>query len=179
MSFAQTCHIKYTIDCLSEGGYQSNSVTRLTLWWVTADRWLRATSTPSSQSLIYEKERKTSSSPIMLHKYAKRTMGWVCPSSSSCKEVRSQPQRELLLLHKKQSSSFAGSSMWIFSLNSWISFLFGIYFCVCKVSNKAAAFLPPLSTRLLRLVVAIPLVCWLYMCACVCVPLYVHTKMCR
>jgi len=29
---------------------------RLTLWWVTADRWLRATSTPSSKSLIYKKE---------------------------------------------------------------------------------------------------------------------------
>ena len=40
--------------------------------------------------------------------------------------------------------------------------------------------LPPLlPTRLLCLVVAIPLVCWLYMCACVCVPLYVHVKMCR
>ena len=51
------------------------------------------------------------------------------------------------------------------------------FVCVCKVSNKA--FLPPLSTRLLRLVVAIPLVCWLYMCACVCVPLYVHVKMRR
>jgi len=35
---------------------------------------------------------------------------------------------------------------------------FDIFFvCVCKVSNKA--FLPPLSTRLLCLVVAIPLVC--------------------
>ena len=39
--------------------------------------------------------------------------------------------------------------------------------CVCKVSKKF--FLPPLSSRLLCLVVAIPLVCWLYMCACVCV----------
>ena len=48
--------------------------------------------------------------------------------------------------------------------------------CVCKVSNKL--FLPPLSSRLLCLVVSIPLVCWLYMCACVCVPLYVHVKMC-
>ena len=41
------------------------------------------------------------------------------------------------------------------------------------------AFFPPLSTRLLCLVVTIPLVYWLYMCACVCVPLYVHVKMCR
>jgi len=32
---------------------------------VTADRWLRATSTPSSKSLIYKKEIKTTSSPIM------------------------------------------------------------------------------------------------------------------
>jgi len=36
-------------------------------------------------------------------------------------------------------------------------FLFFVLFCVCIVSNKA--FLPPLSTRLLCLVVAIPLVC--------------------
>ena len=54
---------------------------------------------------------------------------------------------------------------------------FFVYLCVCKVSHKA--FLLPLSTRLLCLVVSIPLVCWLYMCACVCVPLYVHVKMCR
>jgi len=66
----------------------------------------------------------------------------------------------------------------IFSLDSWISVFSDIFFlCVCKVANKA--FLPPLSTRLLCLVVAIPLVCWLYMCACVCVPLYGHVKMCR
>ena len=77
-----------------------------------------------------------------------------------------------------------------FLLDSWISVFvsekkfIGIYIyifffcvCVCKVSNRA--FLPPLSTRLLCLVVSIPLVCWLYMCACVCVPLYVHVKMCR
>ena len=51
------------------------------------------------------------------------------------------------------------------------------FFLVCKVSNKAS--LPPLSTRLLCLVVAIPLVGWLYMCARVCVPLCVHMKMCR
>ena len=35
------------------------------------------------------------------------------------------------------------------------------------------------SSAPLNQVVAIPLVCWLYMCACVCVPLYVHVKMCR
>jgi len=34
---------------------------------------------------------------------------------------------------------------------------FPVFFCVCLVSKKA--FLPPLSTRLLCLVVAIPLIC--------------------
>ena len=63
-------------------------------------------------------------------------------------------------------------------VNIWISFFPWHFFVfVCKVSNKA--FHVPLTTRLLCLVVAIPLVCWLYMCACVCVPLYVHVKMCR
>jgi len=38
---------------------------QLTLWCVTADRWLKATSTPSSKSLIYKKEKKTSSLLIM------------------------------------------------------------------------------------------------------------------
>jgi len=38
---------------------------QITLWWVTTDRWLRATPTPSSKILIYKKEKKTSSSPIM------------------------------------------------------------------------------------------------------------------
>jgi len=38
---------------------------QITLWWVTADRWLRATSTPSSKNLMYNKEKNTSSSPIM------------------------------------------------------------------------------------------------------------------
>jgi len=33
--------------------------------WVTTDRWLRATSTPSSKSLIYKEEKKINSSPIM------------------------------------------------------------------------------------------------------------------
>ena len=31
---------------------------RLTLWWLTADQWLRTTSTPSSKSMIYKKEKK-------------------------------------------------------------------------------------------------------------------------
>jgi len=73
---------------------RSGNLSRLTLWWVTADRWLTATSTPSSKSLIYKKEKKTSSSPIMWHRYAKRTIGWLCPSSSRCKEVRGQVQRD-------------------------------------------------------------------------------------
>ena len=30
----------------------------------------------------------------MWHRYAKRTIGWLCPSSSRCKEVRSQLQRD-------------------------------------------------------------------------------------
>jgi len=30
----------------------------------------------------------------MWHRYAKRTIGWLCPSSSSCNEVRGQLQRE-------------------------------------------------------------------------------------
>ena len=75
----------------------SNTVkhlSRLTLWWVTADRSLKATSTPSSKSWMYKKGEKTSSSPITWHRYSKRTIGWLCPSSSRCKEVRGQPQRD-------------------------------------------------------------------------------------
>jgi len=43
---------------------------------------------------MYKTEKKTSSSPIMWHRYAKRTIGWLCPSSSRCKEVRGQPRRD-------------------------------------------------------------------------------------
>jgi len=43
---------------------------------------------------MYKKEKKTSSSPIMWHRYAKRTIRWLCPSSSRCKEVRGQSQRD-------------------------------------------------------------------------------------
>jgi len=43
----------------------SGNLSRLILWWVTADRLLRANSTPSAKSLMYKKEKKTSSSPIM------------------------------------------------------------------------------------------------------------------
>jgi len=67
----------------------------------------------------------------------------------------------------------------ICSWDLWISGVFLTFFflCVCKVSNKA--FFPPPETRLLCLVVSIPLVCWLHMCACVRVSLYVHVKICR
>ena len=41
-----------------------------------------------------KKEKKTSSSSIMWQGYAKRTIGWLCPSSSRCKEVRGQLQRD-------------------------------------------------------------------------------------
>jgi len=30
----------------------------------------------------------------MWHRYAKRKIGWLCPSSSRCKKVRGQPQRD-------------------------------------------------------------------------------------
>ena len=46
------------------------------------------------------RKKKTSSSPIMWHMYAKRTIGWIirCPSSRASrrrgKEVRDQPQRD-------------------------------------------------------------------------------------
>jgi len=30
----------------------------------------------------------------MWHRYAKRIIGWLCPSSSRCKELRGQPQRD-------------------------------------------------------------------------------------
>jgi len=72
----------------------SGNLGRLTFWRVTADRWLRATCTPSSTRLIYKKEKKTSSSSIMWHRYAKRTIGWLCPSSSRCKEVQCRLQRD-------------------------------------------------------------------------------------
>jgi len=73
---------------------QSGNLSRLTLWWVTADRWLRATSTPSSKSLTCKKEKNESFSPIVWHRYAKGTTRWWCPSSSRCKEVRGQLQRD-------------------------------------------------------------------------------------
>jgi len=44
---------------------RSGNLSRLTLWWVTADQLLKATSKPSSKSLMYKKETKPNSSPIM------------------------------------------------------------------------------------------------------------------
>jgi len=62
-------------------------------------------------------------------------------------------------------------------LNSFSpSFSLFFLFCVCaRPLSLTKAFLPPLTTRLLCLVVAIPLVLWLFMCVGVCV----HGKMCR
>jgi len=66
-----------------------------TLWWVTADRWLRATSTPSSKKLyIQEKEKDKLFADHVTHRYAKRTIGWLCLSSSRYKAVPGQLQRD-------------------------------------------------------------------------------------
>ena len=67
--------------------------------------------------------------------------------------------------------------IFFFSFVNIVFFSCHFFFWCAKSLTKA--FLPPLLTRLLCLVVAIPLVCWLYMCACMCVPLYVHVKICR
>jgi len=60
-----------------------------------------------------------------------------------------------------------------------IGFFLILFFVCARPLSLKKAFLPPLSTRLLCLIVTIPLVCWLYMCACVCVPLYMNVKVCR
>ena len=73
---------------------RSGNLRGLTLWWVTADQWLRTTSTPNSKSLIYKKDKKTTSSLIMWHRYAKSTIRWLCPFFSRCKEVQGQLQRD-------------------------------------------------------------------------------------
>jgi len=44
---------------------RNGNFSRLKLWWVTADRLLKASCTPSSKSLMYKKERRTNSSQIM------------------------------------------------------------------------------------------------------------------
>ena len=43
---------------------------------------------------MYKKVKKTSSSPIRWHRYVKRTIGWLCPSSSRCKDLPGQSQRD-------------------------------------------------------------------------------------
>jgi len=43
---------------------------------------------------LQEGKKKTSSSPIMWHRYAERTIGWLYLSSSKCKGLRGQPQRD-------------------------------------------------------------------------------------
>jgi len=73
---------------------RNGNLSRWILLWVTADLFLKATSTPNSKSLMYKKERKTNSSPITWHRYAKRTIGWFCPSTSRCKDLRGQLQKD-------------------------------------------------------------------------------------
>ena len=55
-----------------------------------------------------------------------------------------------------------------------LTFSFLLFMCEQDLCLWESTCLLPLSTRLLCLVVAIPLVCWVYMCAFVCVPLCVH-----
>jgi len=63
---AQWHLLKHTLTNASPNSLGSGlQKSKSTLWCVTTDRWLRTTSTPSSKSLIYKKEKKTSSSPIM------------------------------------------------------------------------------------------------------------------
>jgi len=71
----------------------------------------------------------------------------------------------------------------ISSWDSWISGFFRhfpiLFWFVCVQGLSIKAFLLPLSTRLLCIVVVITFLCWLYVCACVCVPLYMRVKICR
>jgi len=69
--------VTFLVEVEAHRGERANekSTSRLPVWWVTADRWLRAISTPSSKSLTYKKEKKTSSSQIKWHRYVKRTTG--------------------------------------------------------------------------------------------------------
>jgi len=72
--------------------------------------------------------------------------------------------------------------LWFLRLENIRFFLIFSSLFVCMLARPLSsiqAFLPSFSTRLLCLVVAISLVCWLYMCACVFAPLYVYVKMCR
>jgi len=47
-------------------------LSRLTLWWVTADQLLKATSTPSSKSLMYKNES------LMYKNKGKKNLRWSC-----------------------------------------------------------------------------------------------------
>jgi len=47
----------------------------------------------SSKSLMYKGKKKTDSSQIIWQGYVKRTMIWLCSSSSRCKDLRGQTLR--------------------------------------------------------------------------------------
>ena len=72
----------------SEQLLRSGNLSRLTLWWVTVNRLLKATFTPSSKILIYKKERKKNYSPFMWHRHVKYTIGRFYPSTSRCKDLQ-------------------------------------------------------------------------------------------
>jgi len=77
----------------SEQLLRSGNLSKLTLWWVTTDLLVKATSTPGSKSLMYKKEKNTKSSPIMWHRYVKLTIRWFRLSTNRCRDWRGQPQR--------------------------------------------------------------------------------------
>ena len=88
----------------------------------------------------------------------------------------------LLLLRKKWSSSYAGNSIYwnLFFRFAEICFSHQFFFCVFVyvcVRSLTKSFRP--SSRSLCPAVVMSLVCWLYMCACVYVSLYMRVKMCR
>jgi len=70
----------------SEQVLRSRNLSRWTLLQLIAALLQKVTSTPSSKSLMYKRERKTSFSPIMWIRCAKRTLGWFYPSPSRCKD---------------------------------------------------------------------------------------------
>jgi len=85
--------------------------------------------------------------------------------------------RLLLLIHKEYSRSLLEPLFHQIFFEIWnLGFL---TFCLCtRPLFLTKAFLPPLPTRFLCLVVAIPVVCW-YTCVLVCIPLYVRVKICN
>ena len=62
--------------------------------WVHKDHTVKTKQIQALLTAAKASGKKTSSSLIMWHRYAKRSIGWLCPSSSRCKEVRGQPQRD-------------------------------------------------------------------------------------